>query len=133
MDFTTIYKNGKCQNFFIKLDRLDEFQFLHPYFLLTTYDRPRYKSILEMDCLFAGDVFYGRQKHGYGYACCADVYGSLICAIQELHKAKLSEAAMAELNAINHHNERLNLSDALLDELGILNSEFLDRRYTHES
>ena len=36
MEFTTIYRNGKPQYFFIKIDEPAEFNFLQPYFLVTS-------------------------------------------------------------------------------------------------
>ena len=36
MKFTTIYKNGRPEHFFIKLDKPNEFNFIQPYFLATS-------------------------------------------------------------------------------------------------
>lgn len=129
MQFTTIYRNGKPQYFFIKIDNPREFNFLQPYFLVTSFDRPRFGRILEMDCLFSSSVWQGRQSHGYGYSCSADVYGSLIDAIRKVHKGQLSDTAKQELNSINTHDSELRLSDELLSELSALNSAALERRF----
>lgn len=129
MKFTTIYRNGKPQNFFIKLDQPEEFEFLQPYFILTTSDKPRFGRILEMDCLFSGSVWYGRQSHGYGYSCSADVYGSLIEAIHKMHGGALSPETTQELNTINTHEDDLQLSENALNELKTLNAAALERKW----
>lgn len=129
MEFTTIYRNGKPQYFFIKIDEPAEFNFLQPYFLLTTMDKPRFGRILEMECLFSGSVWQGRQRHGYGYSCSNDVYGTLIDAIYKLYKKDLSEESKHELNAINTHESTLKLSENLLKELARLNAIALERKY----
>lgn len=129
MEYTNIYRNGKPQYFFIKLDAENEFNLLQPYFLLTSYDRPRLGRILEMECLFSGSVWQGRQTHGYGYACSADVYDTLIDAIKKLHGKVLSSTAVEELNAINTHNNTLTLSANLLAELATLNNAALAKKY----
>lgn len=130
MEFTTIYRNGKPQYFFIKIDEPAEFNFLQPYFLLTTMDKPRFGRILEMECLFSGSVWEGRQSHGYGYSCSADVYGTLIDAIYKLYNKELSEESKQELNAINTHDNILKLSGNLLRELARLNAIALERKYS---
>lgn len=130
MEFTTIYRNGKPQYFFIKIDEPAEFNFLQPYFLLTTMDKPRFGRILEMNCLFSGSVWQGRQSHGYGYACSADVYGTLIDAIYKLYKKDLSDESKHELSAINTHESTLKLSENLLAELAKLNMIALKRKYS---
>lgn len=129
MEFNTIYRNGKPQYFFIKIDEPAEFNFLQPYFLLTTMDKPRFGRILEMECLFSGSVWQGRQSHGYGYSCSADVYGTLIDAIYKLYKKELSEESKHELNVINTHESILKLSGNLLAELATLNTIALKRKY----
>lgn len=130
MEFTTIYRNGKPQYFFIKIDEPAEFNFLQPYFLVTSMDKPRFGRILEMECLFSGTVWQGRQTHGYGYSCSADVYGTLIDAIKKLHKGTLSPAAMEEINNINTHESNLILSISTLKELATLNTIALERKYS---
>lgn len=129
MEFTTIYRNGKPQYFFIKIDRPEEFNFLQPYFILTCMDHTRFDRILEMECLFSGSVWQGRQRHGYGYSCSADVYGSLLTAIRKLHKGNLSPETIKELDAINTHDSDLHLSDAVLAELSKLNQAALESKY----
>ena len=130
MEFTTIYRNGKPQYFFIKIDEPAEFNFIQPYFLVTSMDKPRFGRILEMECLFSGSVWQGRQSHGYGYSCSADVYGTLINAIYKLYNKELSEESKQELNAINTHNNILKLSGNLLRELARLNAIALERKYS---
>lgn len=129
MEFNTIYRNGKLERFFIKLDHMNEYPFLQPYFILTSIDKPRLGNILEMECLFSCSVWQGKQRHGYGYSCSADVYGTLINAINKLHKGKLSEAAQREINGINAHNSTLKLSAETLSELSALNSIALFEKY----
>lgn len=130
MEFTTIYRNGKPQYFFIKIDEPAEFNFLQPYFLVTSMDKPRFGRILEMECLFSGSVWQGRQSHGYGYSCSADVYGTLIDAINKLYGKELSENAKQELHSINTHESTLILSIATLKELATLNTVALERKYS---
>jgi len=132
MEFTTIYRNGKPQYFFIKIDEPAEFNFLQPYFLVTSLDKPRFGKILEMECLFSGSVWQGRQSHGYGYSCSADVYGTLLDAIRKLHWKELSEESKNELMNINTHDNTLILSIATLKELATLNTVALERKYNHE-
>lgn len=129
MEFTNIYRNGKPERFFIKIDSEQEFNFIKPYFLLTSIDKPRLGRILEMECLFSGSVWQGRQTHGYGYSCSADVYGTLIDAIKKLHGKKLSDDASAELNAINTHNSAIYITESTLAELATLNGEALAKKY----
>lgn len=129
MEFTTIYRNGKPQYFFIKIDHAEEFNFLQPYFLVTSMDKPRFGRILEMECLFSGSVWQGRQSHGYGYSCSADVYCTLIDAIHKLYSKELSEESKQELTAINTHESTLKLSENLLAELAKLNMIALERKY----
>lgn len=131
MEFTTIYRNGRPQYFFIKLEAANEFAFIQPYFILTSYENKRFENILEMECLFSGSTWYGRQKHGYGYSCSADVFESLVRAIKKLHKDKLSESTLQELYAINSHDDTLHLSEATLSELSALNSKALEDKYFH--
>ena len=130
MEFNTIYRNGKPQYFFIKIDEPAEFNFLQPYFLVTSMDKPRFGKILEMECLFSGSVWQGRQSHGYGYSCSDDVYGTLIDAIYKLYNKELSEESMQELNAICTHDNTLKLSENLLRELARLNAIALEREYS---
>jgi hypothetical protein len=125
MKFTTIYKNGKPDYFFIKLDKPNEFSFIQPYFLVTSIDHKRHGRIKELECLFSDSVFIGKQYHGYGYSASADVYGELITIINKLHSKKLSERAKKELKKINTHDDEQKISKATLDELRKLNSEII--------
>ena len=130
MEFNTIYRNGKPQYFFIKIDDPAEFNFLQPYFLVTSLDKPRFGKILEMECLFSGSIWQGRQSHGYGYSCSADVYGTLIDAINKLYRKDLSDESEQEWNVINTHEDTLKLSKNLLNELAQLNMNALERKYS---
>lgn len=124
MKFTTIYKNGNPQNFFIKLDSPKEFNFLQPYFIYTSMDNSRKGNILEMFVLFSGEVFAGRQRHGYGYSCSADVFGTLIHdIILKEYKNELSEEAKMELKAINTHDEQITITEKTLAELAAINEK----------
>ena len=82
-----------------------------------------------MECLFSGSVWQGRQSHGYGYSCSADVYDTLIDAIRKLYSKELSEESKQELTAINTHESTLKLSENLLRELAKLNMTALERKY----
>ena len=129
MEFNTIYKNGKPANFFIKIDDPKEFDFLQPYFLVTDLDHTRKGNILEMNCLFSCSVWYGRQRHGYGYSCSADVYGTLIEIIKSLYSKRISKTAWNEISRINTHDDKLTLSPETLEELARLNVESLEEKY----
>lgn len=126
MNFTNIYRNGKPQYFFIMVDDPNEISFIHPYFLATTSDHQRHGRILEMACLFSASVWQGRQTHGYGYSCSADVYGELIRIIEKVHKNRLTDTDREELRKINTHDERLTLSQALLANLSKYNAEAIE-------
>jgi hypothetical protein len=125
MEFTTIYRNGKPERFFIKLDDPKEFAFLRPYYLATTSDKTRFGSILEMECLFSQSVWQGRQRHGCGYSCSADVYGSLIRAAEETILDKLEPATVAFLNGINTHDDKIEFPADVLDDLDKASTEAL--------
>lgn len=129
MKYSSIYKNGKPDYFFIKADSPKEFDFIQPYFLVTSSDHPRKGSIKSMECLFSGSVWYGKQSHGYGYSSSADVYNTLISIIKALYNNKLSDKAIKELNNINTHDDEIKLSRRLLDELSALNIETLNNKY----
>lgn len=132
MEFTTIYHNGKPQRFFIKVDDIKEWAFIQPYFLVTDIDHPRHGNILEMNCLFSSSVWQGRQRHGYGYSCSADVYGELISIITKLHKKRLTEQDKNELRKINTHEEKQTFSAELLEHLSDYNSSALAEKYDLE-
>jgi len=128
MKYNSIYKNGKPDYFFIKLDNVKEFAFLQPYFLSTSIDHTRHGKIKEMYPIFTGSVFAGKQYHGYGYSACSDVYLELLQIIKKLHKGKLSQKALDELNAIEIHDDDVPLSAELLEELKRLNDAEIMRR-----
>lgn len=128
MKFNTIYKNGKPDYFFIKLDDEKEFNFLQPYFLATSIDHTRYGRIKEMYPIFSGSVFAGKQVHGCGYSASADVYGELIAIIKKLYGKQLSENALTELNKINTHEDDIKLSTEILQELSELNNAEIMKR-----
>ena len=125
MKFNTIYKSGKPEYFFIKADSPAEFAFLQPYFLSTTHDKQRKGRILMMQCLYSGYLWYGRQIHGFGYSASADVYGELIRIIKNLHKSRLTADDLAELNAINIHDDNIKISDTLINHLRDYNNEVI--------
>lgn len=129
MEYTSIYKNGKVDRFFLKLDDPKEFSLLQPYFLSTKIDSPRCGRILEMDCLFSGSVWSGRQSHGYGYSASADVYGQLIAIIEKLHKGRLTDQDRAALNKINTHNDKQTFPVELLDNLSKYNDAEMAKKY----
>lgn len=131
MKFTTIYRNGKCERFFIKLDNIKEWAFIQPYFIVTSLEKPRHGRILEMNCLFSSSVWQGRQTHGYGYSCSADVYGELISIILKIHKNRLIADDIEELSKINTHDEDLTLSDEFLTRLAGYNSDELHIKYNY--
>lgn len=129
MEYASIYKSGKVDRFFLKVDDPKEFAFIQPYFLSTKIDNPRSGRILEMDCLFSGAVWSGRQSHGYGYAASADVYGQLIAIIEKLHKGRLTDQDRAALDKINTHESRQVFPDELLDNLSKYNDTAMAEKY----
>lgn len=128
IEFVGRYENRK-HHFYLKIENGTEFAFIQPYFLVTDIDHTRKGRINRMDCLFSGEIWEGTHSHGYGYSCSADVYGTLIEIIEKLHKGKLSDEAKQELRAINTHDARLVLSDKLLAELEILNTEAFEKKW----
>lgn len=133
MKFTSIYKNGKPDYFFIALDnKKHEFDFIQPYYIVTDIDHTKVGRIKEMNALIGmGDVSiqYGKGLHGFGYSFSADIYGELIDIIKKLHGKKLTDAEIAELNAINTHDDDLELSEGLLTHLGELNAEAIKAKW----
>ena len=129
MEYASIYKNGKVDRFFLKLDDPKEFDFIQPYFISTSYEKPRSGRIYGMDCLFSGIVWSGRQGHGYGYSSSADVYGELIAIIEKLHKGRLTDQDRAELDKINTHNDKQTFSAELLDNLSKYNDAAMAKKY----
>ena len=128
MEYSSIYKKGKVQYFFIATDKPEEWAILQPYYLVTSIDKPRKGNIYEMEKLF-NNVWYGRQYHGYGYSSSADVFDTLFDIIEKLYKGKLSECALQELRGINTHDSNAEFSAELLDELKTLNGEYLKKLY----
>lgn len=129
IEYSSIYKNGKIERFFIKTENAKEFNFIQPYFLLTSLDKKRNGNILEMDCLFSGSVWQGRQRHGWGYSSSHDVFIQLLENINKLYKNKLTEEAQNELKKINTHDDKINLSEETLSELDKLNGEYLAKKW----
>lgn len=133
MKFTSIYKNGKPDYFFIALDnQKHEFDFIQPYYIVTDIDHTKVGRIKEMNALISlGDVSiqYGKGLHGFGYSFSADIYGELIDIIKKLHGKKLTDAEIAELNAINTHDDDLELSEGLLAHLKELNEKALNEKW----
>ena len=128
IEFAGRYENRK-HHFYLKIEKDAEFNFIQPYFLVTDIDHTRKGSINRMDCLFSGQVWEGTHRHGYGYSCSADVYGTLIEIIRKNYGKKLSSESLDELDKINTHDDRLNLSDRLLEELSRFNIEKLEERF----
>lgn len=133
MKFTSIYKNGKPDYFFIALyNQKHEFDFIQPYYIVTDIDHTKVGRIKEMNALISlGDVSiqYGKGLHGFGYSFSADIYGELIDIIKKLHGKKLTDAEIAELNAINTHDDDLELSEGLLAHLKELNEKALNEKW----
>lgn len=128
IEFVSRYE-GRKHLFYIKIDKGNEFAFIQPYFLVTSYEHPRKGRINRMECLFSGSVWEGSHSHGYGYSCSADVYGTLLDIIHKLYRSQLSEDAKAELDKINTHDTRLVLSDKTLGELERLNAEYFEKKW----
>ena len=137
MKYSSIYKNGKIQNFYLKANKKEYEAFIQNYFILTSLEKPRLGNIKEMSVLFSNDykhegseaVYIGRQYHGFGYSASADVYGELLETIKKLYKSELNEAELEELDKINTHDETLIVSDALLEKLGILSNYKLHEKW----
>lgn len=130
MQYTSIYKNGKPDYFFIAIDDISEWAFIQPYFFVTDIDHTRKGSIREMNCLISHKVWYGKQAHGYGYSASADVYGTLLSIINGLYADRLSDNAKAELKEINTHEDEQHISAETLSELAKLNNETFEAKYT---
>ena len=128
IEFVGRYESRKHQ-FFLRIQDSLEFNFIQPYFLVTDMDHPRKGRINRMDCLFSGSVWAGTHRHGYGYSCSADVFGTLIEIIEKIYKSELSDESKEELRRINTHNSRLELSTKLLEELQVLNCKKLAGLY----
>lgn len=137
MKYTSIYKNGKIQNFYLKANEKEYQAFIQNYFILTSLDKPRLGNIKEISVLFSNDykhegseaVYIGKQYHGWGYSASADVYGELLQTIKKLYKNELNEKEFEELDKINIHDEMLIVSDALLEKLGILSNNKLYEKW----
>lgn len=137
MKYTSIYKNGKIQNFYIKASKKEYDAFLQNYFILTSLDKPRLGNIREMSVLFSNDykyegseaVYIGKQYHGFGYSSSADVYGELLETIKKLYNSELNEKELEELEKINIHDELLTVGDALLEKLGTLSNNKLHEKW----
>lgn len=128
MEYSSIYKNGRPDYFFLKIDNPLEFNLIQPYFIVTSYEHPRKGSILRMDCLFSGSVWQGKQRHGYGYSSSADVYETLISIIKALYGKSLTDETKKELASINTHNEHFTISEKALKELQTLNAQALEAK-----
>lgn len=129
MKYYAIYKKGKVDRFFIKATQKEYVALLQNYFTVTSLDRPRLGRIYEMECLFSGEVWTGRQYHGFGYASCADVYGELIALVKKIFKNRLTQRTLAELETVNTHDDELTLSPETIEELSLLANEKLAERY----
>lgn len=135
MEFTSIYKNGKPDYFFITIDsKKGERAFIQPYFIVTDMDHPRRGSIKEMNVLVNTNgiiVYYGKATHGYGYSHSADVYGELIDIIRDSYAEELTNAEAYELSKINTHDDELTLSPELLEHLAELNKVALYGKFNN--
>lgn len=133
MKFTSIYKNGKPDYFFIAVDNeKHEFQFIRPYYIVTDIDHPKHGNIKEMNNLISiGStiIAYGKGSHGFGYSFSADIYGELIDIITTLYKDDLTEAEKEELRKINTHEDELTISEGLLEHLTELNHKAFDEKW----
>lgn len=126
MELARITKNGRADYFVIRTEKPEEWELLRPYYLQTSYDKPRAGRILEMTCLFSDSVWCVRLSRSY--AGTADVFRALVDLALKLHGGQLSAAAVKELNGANTCTHRLTLSDATLQELAALNAAGFARR-----
>lgn len=126
MELARITKNGRADYFVIRTEKPEEWELLRPYYLQTSYDKPRAGRILEMTCLFSDSVWCVRLSRSY--AGTADVFRALVDLALKLHGGQLSAAAVKELNGANTCTHRLTLSDATLQELATLNAAEFARR-----
>lgn len=132
MKFASIYKNGKPDYFFIALGDEKEFQFVRPYYITTSLERPRHGRIKEVNNLLNANniyVVYGKGVHWYGYSFSADIYGELINIILKLYKNDLTKNELEELRDINTHKNTIVLSDGLLSHLSELNQKAFDLKF----
>lgn len=126
MELARITKNGRADYFIIRTEKPEEWELLRPYYLQTSYDKPRARRILEMTCLFSDSVWGVRLTRCYAGA--ADVFRALVDLALKLHGRQLSAAAVEELNGSSTCSHRLTLSDATLQELAALNAAEFARR-----
>lgn len=131
MEFNSIYKNYKPDYFFITIENKER-PFVQPYFIVTDIDHKKRGNITYMEVLqnFGNfTTYYGKGRHGYGYSFSADIYGELIDIIRTLYKDDLTEAELEELRKINTHDEKVTLSEGLLEHLKELNKIALDEKW----
>lgn len=131
MEFNSIYKNYKPDYFFITIENKER-PFVQPYFIVTDIDHKKRGRITYMEVLQSFGNFttyYGKGRHGYGYSFSADIYGELIDIIRTLYKDDLTEAELEELRKINTHDEKVTLSEGLLEHLKELNKIALDEKW----
>lgn len=131
MEFNSIYKNYKPDYFFITIENKER-PFVQPYFIVTDIDHKKRGRITYMEVLQSFGNFttyYGKGRHGYGYSFSADIYGELIDIIRTLYKNDLTEAELEELRKINTHDEKVTLSEGLLEHLKELNKIALDEKW----
>lgn len=137
MKYTSIYKNGKIQNFYIKANKKEYDAFLQNYFILTSFEKPRLGNIKNIQVLFSNDykneqseaVYIGTQYHGFGYSASHDVFYQLIETIKKLYKNDLTADDLEKLNKINTHEDEIKIDDELLTKLGNLSNAKLFEKY----
>lgn len=126
MELARITKNGRADYFIIRTEKPEEWELLRPYYLQTSYDKPRAGRILEMKCLFSENIWCVRLIRSC--AGTADVFRALVDLALKLHGGQLSAAAVDELKGSNTCSHRLTLSDETLQELAALNAAAFARR-----
>lgn len=65
MEIARITKNGRADYFIIRTEKPEEWELLRPYYLQTSYNKPRAGRILEMSCLFSDSVWSVRLIRSY--------------------------------------------------------------------
>ena len=116
MQYNAIYKNGKPERFFLRLDDEKERAIVALYFLESAKKGPRVGRINQMAWVFT-DVLSGKQRHGAGYSSAADVFGTFRMLILGRAGSALSESVRDEVFSMNTHDDVVRLSKRALDEI----------------